>query len=562
MTCKKWAALAAALLLLLTGCGKMEESGEVPQAASEERQTETAGETGGQAVVPADDENETKIPISLQDQGSACQSELVEIRGDTVTIRGAGTFLLSGSLTDGQVVDAADTDTVCLVLQGVSVTSRNSAAVYVKQAGTAAIALENGTENVLSTSGQFTADGENNVDGVIFSKDDLSVNGQGSLKLFTEYGHGMVSKDSLEIKDGNFEINVSGHGISAKDELTISDGVFQITAGKDGLHCENNEDASMGNAVLEGGELTVSCDDDGVDVSGTLGISGGTAVINAGDDGLHSSAELRVDGGCLTVTAGDDGIHSDSDVRISGGEIEIPGSYEGIEGRTVELSGGTVHVTSSDDGLNAAGESAGGWGMTADESCSILISGGSLTVYAGGDGIDSNGSLTVTGGDTFVFGPTDSANGAVDYGCTASVTGGIFLATDSGGMAMNFTAAENQGSILARLQVQSGETLLLRNEQGETILALALPKNCGSVLISHPGILEGETYTLEAGSQSITVQMDSLISGSGMGAFGRGGPGGMEPGGMGRDGMASPPDGSFMPQEEGERGAPDQTRGW
>ena len=204
----------------------------------------------------------------------------------------------------------------------------------------------------------------------------------------------------------------------------------------------------------------------------------------------------------MAIASGDDGVHADGQVIVNDGTIAISESYEGIEGNEkVLIVGGQITLTSSDDGFNGD---------------TIEISGGHTEIDAEGDGIDANGILTVSGGETYVSGPTGDGNGALDYETDAVITGGILVAAGSSGMAVNFGNNSTQGSVLVNMDCQeAGTDIVLTDASGTELINWQLSKQYTSVVISCPGIAQGESYTLKAGTSKTTVTMDSLIYGTG-----------------------------------------------
>lgn len=215
----------------------------------------------------------------------------------------------------------------------------------------------------------------------------------------------------------------------------------------------------------------------------------------------------------------------DDTLSISSGTIDITRSYEGLEGAKVLISGGKISIVASDDGINAAGGSdQSGFGFAPDAFGSsgdylIRISGGVVTVNASGDGIDSNGDIEVTGGELYISGPTSNGDGAIDCDGSVAITGGIVVAAGSTGMAENFGTASTQGSILVNLSGSAGQTITLKDSDGSILASFTPAKAFGCVVVSAPGVVQGGTYTITAGSTSTTVTMESLIYGSGMGGF-------------------------------------------
>lgn len=604
-------ALLLCLSLALTGC-----EGQAADTDSDAVTDNTAvsGSADAEAVTLLDademftdrdyevgyDESECVV-ITLNGDSASCDSDSVTVSGSTVTITDEGTYLLTGSLTDGMViVDAGDSDKLQLVLDGVDICSETAAALYIRQADKVFVTLASGSENTLSNGGSFVDIDENSIDAVIFSKDDLTLNGSGTLTVQSPAGHGIVSKDDLVITSGTYNITADSHGLSGKDSVRISEGTLTIVSGKDGVHAENADDSSLGYLYIAGGTFDITAEGDGLSAesilqidggtfaiatgggsangesdrndswsrfggmqystdssdedtgsvkgvksSGDLVLNGGTFTVDAADDALHSNADLTVTGGTYTLSSGDDGMHADGTLTITGGTLNIVTSYEGIEGQSIDITGGVISVTASDDGLNASGGndesgySGFGGGMDAfstDTDCTLTISGGTLTVTAGGDGIDSNGSLTVTGGTVWVDGPTDSGNGALDYGTSATITGGTFVALGSSAMAVNFGSNSTQGCMLITVSTQqAGTEITLADSSGTVLVSGTAGKSYNSVLISCPGLAQGETYTLTTGSDSTEITLSSLVysasgtSGMGGGNMGdnRGGRGGM-----------------------------------
>lgn len=438
--------------------------------------------------------------IQLLDGASSCDSDAVQIDGNTITITDEGTYLLSGKLTDGMViVNAEKTDKVQLVLNGAEITNADSAAIYVLCADKVFVTTASDSENCLVNGGTYTALDENQIDAVIFSKEDLTLNGTGTLQIQAGAGHGIVSKDDLVLTGGTYEITAEKQGISGKNSVRIADGTYTITAGTDGVHASNTDDTSLGYVYIEGGTFD--------------------------------------------IVAEDDGIHADLAAVIAGGIIEIEKSYEGIEGLSIDITGGEISLTSSDDGLNAAGgtDSSGmeimGPGediFASEEGAYINISGGKLKVNASGDGIDSNGELIVSGGETYVSGPTNDGNGALDYAGNAEISGGIFVAAGTSGMAQNFGEDSTQGVMLVNVDAQeTGAPIILTAGDGSELISYTPEKEYNSVIISCPEITTGETYTLTAGNSTQEITMDRLIYGTG--GMGGGRPGqdrGMQPGGQ------------------------------
>lgn len=292
--------------------------------------------------------------------------------GEDLTIMTAGVYVLSGSVTNATVVvDAGDDDKVQLVLDDVSVTNDDFPAVYVKNADKVFLTTTD-SDNTLTVTGSFVADGDTNTDAVIFSRDDLVINGVGTLTV-SSTDNGISGKDDVKITGGTLKITSVNDAIEANDSIRVAGGSITVTSSKDGLHAENDED--------------------------------------------NASGYIYICGGTLDITAKDDGIHGTTIVQIDDGEISITAA-EGIEGVWVQLNGGTVHISASDDGINGARKSDA-------YNVAVEITGGSLTIVMGAgdtDGIDSNGDLIITGGTIDVSGQS-----AFDYDGTCTHTGGTVI---------------------------------------------------------------------------------------------------------------------------------------
>ena len=447
-----------------------------------------------------------------------------------LNITEGGTYVLSGELEGEVIVDVSkdSNEKVQLVLNGVSITSDTSAAIYVREADKVFITLAEGSDNALTSSGSFEADGDINVDGAIFSRDDLTINGTGKLSV-SSTDNGIVTKDELKLVSGTVDISAGGHGIQANDAVIVHDGSWTIAADADGIHCSNSDDLSWGYIYIEGGSVGIACASDGID----------------------ASSAIQIDGGSLAVDAGDDGIHADHDTVINGGVVDITKSYEGIEGGTITVAGGDVHVVSSDDGFNASGvatssssDNGGGWpfggggfGGTQKSGADLLISGGRIEVECEGDGIDSNGNCTMTGGELYVSGPESSMNGSLDFGdgYEGVIEGGICIAAGSTSMPENWGSNSTQGSALVNVSGNAGDTITVTDEAGNELASYTATKKFGCVVVSTPEMVKGGTYTVESSSGAThTFTLTSITySNTGFGGFGGFGGGGDPFGGGG-----------------------------
>lgn len=247
--------------------------------------------------------NETKADESETDGTKADESVTnetetassgVSISGNIITITKEGTYVLSGALSEGQIVVDADSAKVQLVLDNADITCASSAAIYVKNADKTFITLAEGSENILMNTAEYEAIDDNNIDAVIFSKDDLTLNGKGTLTINSEYGHGIVSKDDLKLVGGTYNITAENHALSGKDSVRIADGTYNLTSGKDGIHSENADDDEKGFVYIASGDFTIESIGDGIDASYVVQIDDGDFDITAGG-GVENATKTHND---------------------------------------------------------------------------------------------------------------------------------------------------------------------------------------------------------------------------------------------------------------------------
>ena len=264
----------------------------------------------------------------------------------------------------------------------------------------------------------------------------------------------------------------------------------------------------------------------GIKAAGDMHITSGSFTIDSADDAVHSNTSITVNGGNFAIATGDDAFHADETLTVNAGTINITESYEGLEALHVYVQGGDITLVASDDGLNAAGgtDSSGttggrdgmfgggpggiGGGMSSSSNGSITISDGTLYINASGDGIDANGTLTISGGYTVVVGPTQGDTATLDYDTSAVITGGTFIGTGAAGMAQTFSSAE-QGVVSLSVGNQSaGTAITLADQNGNTLLSFAPEMSFQVVILSSPDIVSGETYTITIGTTSSQVVAD------------------------------------------------------
>ena len=487
------------------------------------------------------------------------------VSGSTATITAAGTYVIQGSLADGQIlVDAKGL--VTLVLNGAHIRSATTSPIFIKAAKEAVVILADGTENYLSDASTrvFEDPDEDEPNATLFSKDDLTITGGGALVIAANYNDGIASKDQLVITGGNITVNAVDDGIRGKDYLQISDATISITAQGDGLKSDRENDPALGYIAIASGLFRITAGGDGIQavtdvrIAGgefviTTGggsgarlpndlsakgikagvkvvIDGGTFTIDAADDAIHSNDAIVINRGTFELYTGDDAMHADNTLEVNGGDIRIKTSYEGIESQIITVNAGDIHIVSRDDGINTAGGAAvagmnprmgfggapgGRGGAVATGNYHLYINGGNIVIYAGGDGIDSNGPIDMTDGLVIVHGPTERMNGALDYGGYFNISGGMVIAAGSSGMCQAPGDPSSQNSLLLNMNstLQGGTLIHIRAADGAPVLTFAPAKAYQSLAFSSPSLVRGATYQVWVGGSSSGVETEGLYQG-------------------------------------------------
>ncbi len=563
--------LSVLLVFSLASCKSALEN---TKETNNELEKESEYDSGVPATDEAVNENETTSLSSMPDTEDmftkndlksdyeAKDASEINLSGsEDIIISEEGTYILSGSLDGASLVVNSDKNAkIRLILSGVSITNNGAAAIYIKQADKVFITLADGTENSLTSNGEFVQTDENKVDGAIFSKDDLTLSGKGTLKIKCEAGNGIVSKDDLVFTGGKYEITAQNHGAEANDCVKITDTELNITAEGDGIHCENEEDASLGYIFIESGAFKIKSGGDGISASNEMKINGGSFDITAGDrssvkkndysfggkwggsggfggfgnqsessetgismkafkasgdltlndgefaidsadDALHSNANVTVNGGTFKILTGDDGVHADLAATIISGKLVIEESYEGIEGETIKILGGEISIVASDDGMNAAGGAdssgmGGFWG-----------GGGRPDAFGG----NNNAKIEISGGLIVI----DASGDGVDSNGSILVSGGetyIGGPTNSGNGALDF---QTDATITGGVFIAAGASGMAENFRNA--------ENQGSVMMSCNNtekirILDSEgneiiSYTPTKSCNSIIISCPELKEG-------------------------------------------------
>lgn len=549
--------LAAVLLSSCTGNTTAASDNTEQATATETSETESTESISTEATQTDADmftdrdldssyDEDSSVQIQLNGDSATSSSDSVQISGSTVTITEEATYILSGTLDNGMiVVDAADTAKIQLVLNGVDITSETSAALYILEADKVFITLAEGTENTLSNGGSFTSIDENNIDGALFSKQDLTMNGSGSLTVTSLAGHGIVCKDDLVITGGTYTISSASHGLDANDSIRVTgETSITIDAGKDGMHAENNDDSSLGFVYISGGTMTIEAEGDGVSAGAYMQIADGVFQITAGggyengsqessdswggfgggrggrqsmetaetqtetDDsstsmkGLKASGALLISTGSFSIDSADDAVHSNTSITINGGTFEVASGDDAFHAdEDLTVTDGTINISTCYEGL---------------EALHVDVQGGNITLVATDDGLNAAGgtdSSGTTGGRDGMFG---GGWGSANSDGTIVISGGTLYINASGdGIDANGTL-EISGGYITIVGPTQGDTSTLDYDvsaviTGGTFIGTGASRMAQSFSDSEQGVISVSTGSQEAGTTITIADSDGNI---------------------------------------------------
>ena len=511
-------AIIICALLVFSSCQKSDSSNSDENTT---QTTESTDSTTGETTIAEEDmfsNRDTKtdydassaISVKLNGTTATCDSDAVKIDSNTVTITDEGTYILSGSLSDGMIIiDAEEADKPQLVFDGVSITSETCAPLYILNADKVFITLADGSENSLANGGEFTQIDDNNIDGAVFSKQDLTFNGSGNLTVTSPADHGIVCKDDLVFTGGIYTVSSASHGIDANDSVRIADATLTVTSGKDGIHTENSDDSSKGFFYMKSGKINIEAEGDGISAGAYAQIKNGEFDILAGGGsengtkassdswgnfgghgggmgghggsmmgqkpdinptgmslssvtdtastdteestsmkGIKSEGNLVVENGTFKINSADDSLHSNSSLTISGGTFEIASGDDGIHAEEkLKITNGTINITESYEGL---------------EALDIAVSDGDISLVATDDGLNAAGgtdSSGMGGRDNGMFG-----GGGPGGMMGASSNGSIVI---SGGK-LHINASGDGIDANGTIEITGGYTVVVGPTVGDT----------------------------------------------------------------------------------------------
>lgn len=495
-----------------------------------------------------DTSSETAIDLS-----NPTATDGVTVEDGTLTITKAGTYKLSGEYQGQIKVETADSDAVRLVLDNANITNSSGAALNVVNADEVILYSASGTTNTISDGADYTATGEDDPDAVVYSKADMTIAGEGTLKVNGNHEDGIHTSDGLVIASGTLEVNAANTGIKGKDYVDILGGTINVTAQQDGIKSTNDTDEGKGWTRLSNGTVTVNAGDDGFKASRVVEISGGSLTVDQSDEGIEAQY-INVSGGDVNVTSADDGMNaslktSDSESTDSSANTSdaanqqqnnqqqgsLPGGQQsGTSNQQQQGTGqppamsGTSQDGTSQNGTTGTGQQGmgqppqggmpgGGGGTFEVIDAAINVSGGHVTVNAEGDGIDSNGVTTLSGGTLIVNGPSQGGNAALDTNGDLLLNGATVL---SGSTADMFEApSTNSTSGYLKLTNSSGfeqgSTVQVADSSGKVVANYKVTKsNVQLVLVSSSSIVKGQSYTAYTTTSAVDSNATSLASGA------------------------------------------------
>ena len=440
----------------------------------------------------------------------------VTVSDGVITITKAGNYKLIGTY-EGQIkVEAADSDMVRLVLKNATITNSTGAAINVVEADEVVIYTASGTTNTVSDGSSYADTASGSPDAAIYSKSDLTLAGEGTLKVEGKYEEGIHTSDGVVIASGTLEVNAANTGIKGKDYVDILDGTVTVTASQDGIKATNNTDGNRGWVRLSGGTVNISADDDGFKAERVLEISGGTLNINQANEGIEGQY-INILDGTVNVTSSDDGINASYSTTSTSTESASTSTMQTAQ-RNQAAQGNTGQGNAAQGGQPPAGGGAGGGmggGTFEVVDATINISGGTVTVNAKGDGIDSNGTANLSGGTVIVDGPFTGGNTSLDTNGDLLLNGATVTAANSGDMfeAPSTKSTSGYVKISNVSNLSAGTTVQVTDSSGNVVANYKVTNSSTAlIVVSSSKITKGESYTVYTTTDSVDVSSTTLAS--------------------------------------------------
>ena len=457
----------------------------------------------------------------------------VTVSDGVITITKAGNYHLSGTYSGQVKVEAADSDMVRLILDNATITNSTGAAINVVEADEVVIYTASGSTNTVSDGSSYSDTASGSPDAAIYSKSDLTLAGEGTLKVEGKYEEGIHTTDGLVIASGTLEVTAANTGIKGKDYVDILDGTVTVTATKDGIKATNDTDGNRGWVRLSGGTVNISAGDDGFKAERVLEISGGTLNITQSNEGIEAQY-INILDGTVNVTSSDDGINasystssSSSTESTSSSTTQTSQTAQSNQTAQNTQSGQSAQGNAAQGGQGGQPPAGGGGGMGGGGGtfevvdATINIAGGTVTVNANGDGIDSNGTATLSGGTLVVNGPFTNGNASLDTNGDLLLNGTTVVAGNSGDMFEAPASSSTSGYVkLTNLSnVSSGTTIQVADSSGKVVANYKVTNsNTALILVSNANITKGQSYTVYTTTDSVDASSTS-VNATSLGSF-------------------------------------------
>ena len=476
----------------------------------------------------------------------------VTVSDGVITITKAGNYKLTGTYSGQVKVEAADSDMVRLILDNATITNSTGAAINVAEADEVVIYTASGSTNTVSDGSSYSDTASGSPDAAIYSKSDLTLAGEGTLKVEGKYEEGIHTTDGLVIASGTLEVAAANTGIKGKDYVDILDGTVTVTATKDGIKATNDTDGNRGWVRLSGGTVNISAGDDGFKAERVLEISGGTLNITESNEGIEAQY-INILDGTVNVTSSDDGINASYSTTSTSSTSTT--STESTSSSTTQTTQTSQTAQNTQSGQPAQGNAAqggqggqggqppaggqapsgnmgqppagggggmgGGGGTFEVVDATINIAGGTVTVNANGDGIDSNGTATLSGGTLVVNGPFTNGNASLDTNGDLLLNGTTVVAGNSGDMFEAPASSSTSGYVkLTNLSnVSSGTTIQVADSSGKVVANYKVANsNTALILVSNANITKGQSYTVYTTTDSVDASSTS-VNATSLGSF-------------------------------------------
>ena len=455
----------------------------------------------------------------------------VTVSDGVITITKAGNYRLSGTYSGQVKVEAADSDMVRLILDNATITNSTGAAINVVEADEVVIYTASGSTNTVSDGSSYSDTASGSPDAAIYSKSDLTLAGEGTLKVEGNYEEGIHTTDGLVIASGTLEVTAANTGIKGKDYVDILDSTITVTASQDGIKATNDTDGNRGWVRLSGGTVNISAGDDGFKAERVLEISGGTLNITESNEGIEAQY-INILDGTVNVTSSDDGINasystssSSSTESTSSSTTQTSQTAQSNQTAQNTQSGQSAQGNAAQGGQGGQPPAGGGGGMGGGMGggggtfevvdATINIAGGTITVNANGDGIDSNGTATLSGGTLVVNGPFTGGNTSLDTNGDLLLNGTTVVAGNSGDMFEAPASSSTSGYVkLTNLSnVSSGTTIQVADSSGKVVANYKVTNsNTALILVSSANITKGQSYTVYTTTDSVDASSTSVAS--------------------------------------------------